>query len=83
MKAILEFDLPEDDEDYEIVTNAFKIKRVVDDFDQFLRNKIKYGKYDMKFVDKDGSEITEEDIYQEIRDHLYNIANEEGAEIGL
>jgi hypothetical protein len=75
MKAILEFNLPEDNDDYKIISNAFLTAETINEFDQFLRNKVKYGDYNKK--------ETVEDIYQEIRDKLYEIANENGIEIGL
>ena len=44
MKAILEFNLPEEQVDFEAAAQGMQWKRVVWDFDQMLRNRLKYGK---------------------------------------
>ena len=42
MKAILEFDLPEDKEEFEVASKAMDWSILAWDIDQFIRNKIKY-----------------------------------------
>ena len=42
MKAILEFDLPEDKEEFEVASQAMDWALLVWHIDQFIRNKIKY-----------------------------------------
>ena len=42
MKAILEFDLPEDKEEFEVASQAMDWSILAWDIDQFIRNKIKY-----------------------------------------
>ena len=42
MKAILEFNLPEDKEEFETATKAMDWALLVLHIDQFIRNKIKY-----------------------------------------
>ena len=42
MKAILEFNLPEDKEEFAVATKAMDWSLLVWDIDQFIRNKIKY-----------------------------------------
>jgi hypothetical protein len=42
MKAVLEFDLPEDNKDFETAINGHKYKSAHWDFDQLLRSEIKY-----------------------------------------
>ena len=42
MKAILEFNLPEDNEEFETATKAMDWALLVWHIDQFIRNKIKY-----------------------------------------
>ena len=42
MKAILEFNLPEDQEEYDLATKAGKLHSTLWDFSQWLRGKIKY-----------------------------------------
>ena len=41
MKAILEFNLPEDDQDYNLANNALNFWRVLYELDQELRAKTK------------------------------------------
>jgi hypothetical protein len=42
MKAILEFNLPEDDEEFEVASKAMDWAILAWDIDQFIRNKVKY-----------------------------------------
>lgn len=44
-KGILEFDLPEESEDFEVATNGWKYRSVIHEFDQDLRRRIKHGTY--------------------------------------
>ena len=48
MRAILEFDLPEDTEEFAVATKAMDWTLLVLHIDQFIRNKIKYDQ------DRDG-----------------------------
>ena len=43
MKAVLEFSLPEEREEFDSAANGWKWQSVVWDFDQMLREKIKHG----------------------------------------
>jgi len=42
MKAILEFDLPEDNTDFQAAINGQNYKSAIWDFDQLLRSEMKY-----------------------------------------
>jgi len=42
MKAVLQFQLPEENEDFEAAFNGHKYKRAHWDFDQLLRSEMKY-----------------------------------------
>ena len=42
MKAILEFDLPEDKEEFEIASKAMDWSILAWDIDQYIRNRLKY-----------------------------------------
>ena len=70
MKAILEFNLPEEQVEFDLAVNGNKWSFVAWKIDQELRSKIKYSE-----------SITEEqrDIYQEVR----NLINEYMVEQGL
>lgn len=43
MRAVLEFRLPEEREEFETASDGWKWRSAVWDFDQMLREKIKYG----------------------------------------
>jgi hypothetical protein len=42
MKAILEFNLPEDDYDYSLCRDASRFKSILIDMENWLRKKVKY-----------------------------------------
>lgn len=42
-KAILEFNLPDDDYDYKAATNAVNYLQAIEEFTEYLRKIIKYG----------------------------------------
>lgn len=68
MKANLEFNLPEEQEDFDTCCNARKYYCVLWDLDQELRSKIKY---DEKLNDEQYK------IYEEIREKLHELLNEQ------
>ena len=48
MKAILEFNLPEDQENFDFATNGFNYYMALSEMDQWLRSEYKYnGKEEM------------------------------------
>ena len=65
MKAILEFNLPEEEEQFNVASKGMDWALVVWDIDQFIRNKIKYEQ------DRDG-------ILQLVRDRLNFNMEEKG-----
>lgn len=46
MKATLEFNLPEEQEDFELSVNVYKYYSVLFELNSFLRSKIKYEQVD-------------------------------------
>lgn len=69
MKATLEFNLPDDQEDFQDAVNGQKWRLMVWEFDQYLRSQLKYN-----------DNLSEEQykVYQEIRDMLYQKMGEDG-----
>jgi hypothetical protein len=69
MKAILEFNLPEEQPEFDLAVNGNKWSFVAWKIDQELRSKIKYSE-----------SITEEqrDIYQEVRNSINEYMLEQG-----
>jgi hypothetical protein len=62
MKAILEFNLPDDQQDFDLAVSSMKFWSVLFDLDQSLRAKTKYA--------PDNLPQDKYDAYQEIRDEL-------------
>ena len=62
MKAILEFNLPDDNQEFELATKGLKFWSVLWELDQSLRAKTKYASDDLP--------QEKYDAYQEIRDEL-------------
>jgi hypothetical protein len=71
MKAILEFSLPEEEDEHSLAVNARKYYTVLWDIDQQLRNKIKY------------SNASDDTIaaYEETRDLLWELLNDKGLDL--
>jgi len=68
MKAILEFNLPEDNQEFTVATNGLNFWHVLYDLDQSLRSKTKYAPDDLP-EDKYNA-------YQEIRDELRELMSD-------
>jgi hypothetical protein len=66
MKAVLEFDLPEEREELEMSLTAYRYYNVLCDLDNWLRGEIKYnGKNE----------------YEDVREMLHTMLDEENLEI--
>jgi hypothetical protein len=65
MKAILEFNLPDDQQEFDLANSGLKFWSVLWELDQELRAKTKYASDDLP-QDK-------YDAYQEVRDELYEL----------
>ena len=65
MKAILEFNLPEDKEEFGVASRGMDWALLAWDMDQFIRNKIKY-------------EQDSDDVLQLVRDKLNCLMEEKG-----
>lgn len=72
MKATLEFNLPEDQEEFQTAQDGGKAKGVLHELDQHLRSKTKYA------PDTQSEQVTE--TYQEIREKLWELASQESLE---
>jgi hypothetical protein len=68
MKAILEFNLPDDQQDFELATKGMKFWSVLWELDQSLRAKTKYA--------PDNLPQDKYDAYQEIRDELRELMSD-------
>lgn len=68
MKATLEFNLPEENHDFENASNGWRWKAFVYEFDQYLRTQTKYNAYS----------YTQEQYDQvvKVREKLYEMLND-------
>jgi|LakMenEpi03Aug12_release.lakeMendotaPanAssembly.Ray.scaffolds.fasta_scaffold4993503_2 hypothetical protein len=66
MKATFEFNLPEDQPDFEAATNGYLYKQILWDLDNLLRAKLKY----------EDINDTEYSAYDSMRTELWNLLNE-------
>ena len=67
MKAILEFNLPEDEEQFNVASKGMDWALVVWDIDQLLRNKLKHG-----------APTHHVHLLEELRDTLNNLVEDKG-----
>ena len=67
MKAILEFELPEDHAEFKISGAAMSWALVASDVDAYLRNKLKYG-HEFKTID-DALEATRTFLHEALENH--------------
>jgi hypothetical protein len=75
MKAILEFNLPDDQEDFTLANNALNFWRVLYELDQELRAKTKYASDDMP-----------KDVYiaySKIRERLHELMNDNNVSLDM
>lgn len=75
MKAILKFDMSDEDDkyDFDIMYNAHKYKSILSDLDNHLRDITKYNNNNLS-----SGKIK---IYQEIRDYITDLCLEENVDI--
>jgi hypothetical protein len=73
MKAILEFNLPEDQHEYDVVLQAQKMQSFLWEFSQQLRS---WRKYHHDFKDAN-------DALDQIRDEFYRLLNQHSVNIDL
>jgi hypothetical protein len=72
-EAILKYNLPEEQDDFELATNAGKYYSVLWDLDQYLRNFVKYTS------DREDPVLT--DTMAKVRDELWKLMNERNLDL--
>lgn len=71
MKATFEFDLPEDQHEYDVMNQASKMQRMLWEFSEQLRSWEKYGH---QFIDaRDAVVKTREEFYRLLNNYEVNI----------
>ena len=73
MKVTIEFNLPEQQEEYEDFMNGAKWKYIVRELDEHMRGKIKYNDGKMS--------LTQLDTVQEVRDMLVGCMEQENLKL--
>lgn len=76
MKALLEFNLPEDNAEYELTTKASNMYSVLWEMDQWLRSQYKYMSDDEYSKDK-------YETYEKCREQLRELMHENGVNLDL
>ena len=64
MKAILEFELPEDQDQYEIANNASKMYLALWDIKQLFRSKLKYNSDGLNSEQLEQWEIMQDEFFE-------------------
>ena len=73
MKAILKFDLPDDQDEYVIATQASAMHSVLWDMDQWLRSQTKYAPDDMSEDTYKAFELCREQLREFINNNGINL----------
>lgn len=68
--AKLEFNLPEEQTEFELAVNASKYHSVLWDLDQYLRGIVKYN--------SDVEQLSKADTCEIVRDYLHELMNDNG-----
>lgn len=68
-KGVLEFDLPEEREEFELAQSAGKMARALSEFDNFLRGQLKHN--------SDNLSDEKYSAYEELRSKLREFVNDE------
>ena len=63
MKAILEFELPEDQQEYEMTVDATKMYSALWDIKQLIRSKLKYNSDSLTDIELRQWEIIQDEFY--------------------
>jgi len=63
MRAILEFDLPDEESNLQLAVDGYKWKSVIEEIDQILRNKAKYEEQETISIDEIRTIITDKMTY--------------------
>lgn len=71
MKATLEYDLSEEEEEFKLALTAGQLSSVLFNLSNYLRTNIKYSQHPDKVLE----------AYEDIRAHLFQLAGDAGVEV--
>lgn len=69
MEAILKFNLPEEQDEFELANNAGKYYSVIWDLDQYLRNYVKYPAEDVPELLTDTMALVRDELWKLMNEH--------------
>jgi len=75
MKATLEFNLPEEAQEFRTAINGWKFKSVLNEINDDLRSKIKWQD-DMSDEVRQALQAVRDDMYQRLSEHNINLEEE-------
>jgi hypothetical protein len=75
MKATLEFNLPEEAQEFRTAINGWKFKSVLNEINDDLRSKIKWQD-DMPDAVRQALQAVRDDMYQRLSEHNINLEEE-------
>jgi hypothetical protein len=75
MKATLEFNLPEEAQEFRTAINGWKFKSVLNEINEDLRSKIKWQD-DMPDAVRQALQAVRDDMHQRLSDHNINLEEE-------
>ena len=75
MKATLEFNLPEEAQEFRTAINGWKFKSVLNEINEDLRSKIKWQD-DMSDEVRQALQAVRDDMYQRLSEHNINLEEE-------
>lgn len=71
MKAVLEFSLPEEQQEFQTAVDAWKYRAVVEDLVEHLRGRIKHGTMPARV----------RETYEKVRGELFSIVRDRGVDL--
>jgi hypothetical protein len=75
MKATLEFNLPEEAQEFRTAINGWKFKSVLNEINEDLRSKIKWQD-DMPDIVRQALQAVRDDMHQRLSEHNINLEEE-------
>ena len=69
MKAILEFELPDDQEEYELAVDGPKMYSALWEIKQLIRSKLKYNSDGLTAIELEQWEIMQDEFYSILSEH--------------
>ena len=67
MKAVLKYNLPEEDREFKNAVNGNKLITIIEDVDNYIRGKMKYSV---------GLTEDQMDTYEDVRSYLHNLLDD-------